>query len=258
MRENKIKRMLREGKTVVGAYIQSADPYTSEMMGMAGFDFLLLDTEHSPIDVPQVNNILIAVKGTESTVIARAIWNDPVNIKRILDTGVEGIIVPWVNTAEQCRAAVAACKYPPAGIRGFGPRRAVRIHSGSNLKDYATHANDNVSVFAQIETMEAVNNLDTILKVPGLDGIMIGPADLSGSIGRLPEIDHPDVDAVINRVLAKCQEHGVPFGMFTHTLERAKKWISRGCRIATAGGDLDFISEGIARAKKGIAEIVPR
>lgn len=258
MRPNKIRRMLRDGKTVVGAYIQSFDPVTAEMMGMAGFDFLLIDTEHSPIDVPQLNNILIALRGTESTVVVRAIWNDPVNIKRILDTGVEGIIVPWVNTPEQCRAAVAACKYPPAGIRGFGPRRAFRVLAGGSLKEYAAEANDNVSVFAQIETLEAVANLDGILKTPGLDGIMIGPADLSGSIGRLPEIDHPDVDAVIQKVLDKCVEHGVPFGMFTHTVERARKWITRGCRIATAGGDLDFVAEGIARTKKAVAEIVPR
>src|SRR4051794_804701 len=121
MRENKIKRMLKEGKTVVGSYIQSADPFTCEMIGTAGFDYILVDTEHSPIDVPQLLNIFIALRGTESSVIVRAIWNDMVNIKRILDVGADGIIVPWVNTAEECRRAVAACKYPPDGLRGFGP-----------------------------------------------------------------------------------------------------------------------------------------
>lgn len=255
MRENRLRRMLAEGRPAVGCYIQSADPFTSEMMGLAGFDFLLVDTEHSPIDVPQLLDIMIALRGSPSTVIVRAIWNDPVNIKRILDTGPEGIIVPWVNTAEECRAAVAACKYPPQGIRGFGPRRAFRVLADGNLADYAKNANDNVSVFCQIETIGAVERLDDILKVPGLDGVMIGPADLSGSIGRLPDIDHPDVDAVIQRVSDKCRQHGVAFGMFTHTPERARKWMARGCRIATVGGDLDFVFAGIQRAKGVSAEL---
>lgn len=258
MRENKVKRMLREGKTVVGAYIQSADAYTSEMMAMAGFDYILVDTEHSPIDAPQLNVIMIALRSSESSVIVRAVWNDAVNIKRILDLGPDGIIVPWVNTPEQCKAAVAACKYPPQGIRGFGPRRAVRVNAGGNLKEYAAQANDQISVFAQIETPEAVANLDGILSTPGLDGIMIGPADLSMNHGWLPDLDSPQLDAVIEKVLAKCNQHKVPFGMFTHTVDRAKKWIAKGCRIATAGGDLDFIAEGITRTKKGLAELLGR
>jgi 2-keto-3-deoxy-L-rhamnonate aldolase RhmA len=258
MRENKIKRLIREGKVVCGSYIQSADPYTSEMMGMAGFDYILVDTEHSPIDVPQLNVIMIALRASESGVIVRAIWNDVVNLKRILDLGPDGVIVPWVNTAEECRKAVAACKYQPVGVRGFGPRRAARISAGGNIKEYAAGANDQVSVFVQIETPQAVGNLDEILTTPGLDGIMIGPADLSMSHGMLPDLDAPALDAIIDKVLAKCKQHKVPFGMFTHTVERAKKWVAKGAQIVTAGGDLDFIAEGIARVKKAVPEITGR
>jgi 2-keto-3-deoxy-L-rhamnonate aldolase RhmA len=257
MRENKIKRLLKDGKAVCGSYIQSPDAYTAEMMAMAGFDFILVDTEHSPIDVPQLNIVMIALRGSESSVVVRAIWNDPVNIKRILDLGPEGIIVPWVNSAEECRRAVAACKYQPEGVRGFGPRRAFRINAGGNLKEYAAEANKQIAVFVQIETPQAVAALDEILTTPGLDGIMIGPADLSMSHGLLPDLDAPALDAIIDKVLAKCKQHKVPFGMFTHTVERAKKWAARGAQIVTAGGDLDWIAEGIARVKKALPEIIP-
>jgi 2-keto-3-deoxy-L-rhamnonate aldolase RhmA len=254
MRENGMKRKLQAGQAVIGSVITTPEPFLAEVMGAAHFDFLLIDTEHCPFSVYQLQTVLIALQSTESTLIVRAPWNDPVAVKQILDVGAEGVIFPWVSTRAECEAAVAAAKYPPEGLRGFGPRRAARLSGDAH--EYARRANEEIMVLVQIERAEALDRLDEILTTPGLDGIMIGPADLAASLGHLHDMEHQEVDAAIQRVLDGCKQHGVPFGMFTGSAERARKWIGRGGRIATLGGDIWFIDMGIALAKREIASIL--
>jgi 2-keto-3-deoxy-L-rhamnonate aldolase RhmA len=250
MRENRVKRLLRSGKTAVGSVISLPDPFVAEIMAGIGFDFLLIDTEHTPITISELQTLLIALRTTESTILVRAPWNDVVMIKQILDVGAEGVIAPWVNTPEEAQRAVAAARYPPVGIRGYGPRRAARL--SSSPAEYVRRANEEILVIGQIETLTAVENLDGILSTPGLDAIMIGPADLAASMGHIHDLMNPEVDGMIEHVLRKCKEHSVPFGMFTGTLERARQWVSQGAQIATVGGDVPFLLAGAAAAKQEI------
>ncbi len=254
MRDNRVKCLLKEGKAVVGSVISLPDPFVAEVMASVGFDFIIIDTEHCPITINELQNILIALRPTESTIIVRAAWNDVVMIKQILDVGAEGIIVPWVNSDEEAKQAVAAAKYPPLGIRGCGPRRAARFSASRD--EYLAKANDNILVLGQIETVQAVENLDAILQVDGLDGIMVGPADLACSMGYIHDLENSAVDEMIGHILCKCKEKGVHFGMFTGTMEKARKWIKRGGQIATAGSDVGFIVEGSARTKTEIDELL--
>jgi len=253
MPQNRMKEKLRGGQAVIGSAVTLAEAFVSEMMGAAGFDFLLIDMEHVPLTVRDVQSILIAAGRTESTLVVRAPWNDPVAVKQILDVGAEGVIFPWINTRAECEAAVAAAKYPPAGIRGYGPRRAARR---DGAEAYRRSANDQVLVLAQIERIEAVGRLDEILPTPGLDGIMIGPADLALSMGHLNDMENPEVETAIRRTLEACLRHDVPFGIFSGTAEKARKWIGLGGQIATVGGDTSFIDAGIAQAKREIARIL--
>ncbi|MDP6356372.1 MAG: aldolase/citrate lyase family protein [Planctomycetota bacterium] len=250
MRENRVKAILKEGKATIGSGISLPDPFVAEVMGQVGFDFLIIDLEHSPLTTSELQTIFIALRDSQSTKIVRSPWNDPVWVKRILDLGAEGIIFPWISSREECEQAVASTKYPPVGIRGWGPRRAARLSNDAG--EYFAKANDNILVFAQIENSGAVGNLDEILSTPGLDGIMIGPADLSASYGHLMDRDHQEVQDAMNLVLEKCKEHKVPFGLFSGTLELAQYWIERGGQIATVGGDVGFMESAAAQARKDI------
>jgi 2-keto-3-deoxy-L-rhamnonate aldolase RhmA len=250
MRENRVKQLLKAGKPAIGSIVSLPDLFVAEVMAGVGFDFLLIDTEHAPVTISELQTLLIALRGTESTIIVRAAWNDVVMVKQILDVGAEGVIIPWVNTPEEARRAVAAARYPPVGVRGLGPRRAGRL--SSSPAEYVRKANDEILLIGQIETTTAVENLDGILSTPGLDAIMVGPGDLAASMGHIHELNTPAVDAMIGRILQKCKEHHVPFGMFTGSLERARQWVSQGGLIATVGGDLTFVVNGAAEAKRQI------
>lgn len=256
MRTNQVKQRLKAGEAVIGCIMGMPEPFIVEQMAMANFDFLLTDMEHTPLSVYQLQSMLISARGTESNFIVRSPWNDPVAIKQILDAGAEGIIVPWVNSREECEAAVAACRYPPDGIRGIGPRRAGRLDG--NTTAYLRQANEEVLVLVQIEQLSAVERLEEILATPGLDGIMVGPADLAASMGYRDDLGNAEVERAIGRILDGCLKHDVPFGMFTQTAERARKWIERGGKIATVGADFLFIDAGIAQTKKDIASILGR
>ena len=256
MRENRVKAKLRAGEAVIGSVITYPEPFVVEAMAEANFDFLLIDLEHTALTIYQLQSMLIAARGTDSTFIVRAPWNDPVWIKQILDVGAEGIIIPWVNSRAECEQAVGAAKYPPEGLRGIGPKRAGRLDG--NLQHYLAHANDEILVLPQVEQIGAVERLDEILTTPGVDGIMVGPADLAASMGYRDDLGNPAVESTIRRILAGCQRHNVPFGMFTGTAEKARHWIGLGGKIATAGADFLFIDTGIARTKREIADILGR
>jgi len=168
--KNRVKKLLKEGKKTSGAWLQIASPFTAEIMGRAGFDWLLIDMEHGPGNILTLVSQLQAISGTDTCALVRTPWNDFVAIKRILDTGVHGLLIPYVNTREEAEAAVRACRYPPDGIRGVaGSPRAQGF--GQNVQDYLKNANDEILLITAVETPEAVANLDQILTVEGVDGI---------------------------------------------------------------------------------------
>jgi 2-keto-3-deoxy-L-rhamnonate aldolase RhmA len=247
MRDNRTKRIMLSGGLALGVSVTIPDPFVTEVVGGAGFDFVLIDAEHSPIAVDQLQVMLIALRSSQSTVLVRPAANDPALIKQILDLGAEGLVVPGVDDAAACAAAVAAARYPPLGRRGFGPRRAARLDGGRPA--YLARADEEVAVLVMIESAAAVAGIDAILKTPGLDGIMVGPADLAATMGHLTDLSHPDIRSAVGDVRDACERHSVPFGIFTATEQAARDWAAAGARFMTVGADTQFVDQGIAKSR---------
>ena len=186
MRPNKVKALWKEGKPAVAGWISSGNPYIAEAMAHAGFDALVVDMQHGMgVTADRAIACLQAISTTDTVPVVRVPWNEPAAMQLVLDAGAYGIIVPLVNTPEEAARAVGACRYPPLGYRSIGPNRAP-LYAGA---DYAQHANEEVFVLTMVETMQAVENLEEMAKIPGLDGFYIGPADLALSIGIAPGPD---------------------------------------------------------------------
>ncbi len=250
-----MKAKIKDGKAVVGSIVSLNHPTTLRMMGQAGFDFLLIDTQHSANDVGVVNDMIIGARPTDSAIIVRVPYNRPWLINSALDVGADGVIVPLVNTREEAESAVAAAKYPPDGVRSWGPWNNEKYLEPPG---YWARANDELIVLVQIESLEAMENIDEILSVKGLDGTMVGPTDLTLSMG-LPQKfppELPEVDKMIQRILAKCKEHNVAFGHFTSTFEVAEKWTRRGGQIATVQSDQAFLNTTAAATVTQIRELL--
>lgn len=199
---NIVKESLRDGRKTCGGFLQTMSPVAAEIMAQAGFDWLIVDLEHAPGNFANLQAQLQAMNGSGVVPFARAPWNDAVAIKRILDTGVLGVLVPYVNTRQEAEAAVAACKYPPQGVRGVaGSPRAAGYTA--NAKAYLHSANEETIVMVAVETPDAVANLDEILAVEGLDGIFIGPMDLATSMGFLGDPTAPEVKSAVTTIEKK-------------------------------------------------------
>ncbi len=201
-----LKAKWRRGEASPGMWMSLTDITVAEMIGDIGLDWVAIDTEHTAIDLQTLQNLLIALGDTPT--LARAPGKDPDHIKRLLDMGADGVIVPQIESADEARAAVAACKYPPLGIRGTGPRRPSRY--GLDEKAYLAAANERTVVAIMIETVGVVEDFDAVLEVEGLDACMIGAVDLSASMGLLPDFDDPRVIATIDEVAAKARANGMP------------------------------------------------
>ncbi|GAF47602.1 HpcH/HpaI aldolase family protein [Rhodococcus wratislaviensis] len=245
MRENATKHRLVSGEPSLGVSLTISDPFVAEVIGNAGFDFVMIDTEHAPLTVAGLQSILMALRPSVSTTIVRTAANDPTLIKQTLDLGAEGIIVPDVTDRESCLRAVDAARYAPAGSRAFGPRRAARL--GGGRAAYLQNANAEILVFAMVEHVDAVENIDEILATPGLDGILVGPADLAVSMGHLHDLSNAEVSAAITRVLEACKRHSFPFGIFAASEPAARNWVERGASFVTIGADIQFLDQGLAR-----------
>ena len=228
--KNRVKQMLIEGKKTSGAWIQIASPFTAEIMSRAGFDWLLIDMEHGPGDILTLVSQLQAMSGTDTCALVRTPWNDFVAIKRILDTGVHGLLIPYVNTKEEAEEAVRACRYPPEGIRGVaGSPRAQGF--GQNVQDYLKNANDEILLITAVETPEAVANLDQILTVEGVDGIFIGPMDLASNMGYLGQPGQPEVQDVIAGIERKVFASGKILATLAGTWDQAQKLYDKGYQM---------------------------
>jgi 4-hydroxy-2-oxoheptanedioate aldolase len=206
MRKNKALETLRNGGEVVTGWMASSSSLIAELMALKGFDAVTVDMQHGVSDYNDLVPMLQAISTTETTPLVRTPWNDPAIIGRILDAGAYGVICPMVNTGAEAEAFVMACRYPPIGRRSVGPIRA-SLYAGS---DYFAHANDEILTLAMIESRQALDNLDDILKTPHLDGIFVGPSDLAVSLGYKPGFDpqFPEVQEAVRMIAAKCIEHG--------------------------------------------------
>jgi len=227
---NLFRERICSGKICVGMAITFSDPAVSELVAEAGYDFTWIDMEHAPLDIPATLGHVMALRGTETAPFVRVRCNDVNVIKPMLDLAPAGIIVPAVSTAEEAGAAVRACKYPPVGVRGYGPRRGQRYGAVSQ-QEYLTTADQQILVMVQIEHIEAVRNLDSILEVPGLDGICLGPNDLSGSMGKLGKIDDPEVVRAMDSVMEKVKRTQVFLGVSTgYNSDTLPVWLEKGAQ----------------------------
>jgi len=242
---------------VVGCWHAIQDPTVTETLRDLDLDFLVFDQQHVAMTIESLQSSFIALRPSKLAALVRMLRNDAADIGQVLDAGADGVIVPMVNTEEDARHAVAAVKYRPDGIRSFGPRRALLRYD--SLDAFIAEANDSI-VIVQIETAEAVANLDAILSVPGLSAVMIGPGDLAISLGFFDDLRNPAVDVVVQSVLDRCRERDVPFGIFTDSIETSLAWIDRGALIINCYADLGFVTDGMtrmaaefagARARKG-------
>ena len=254
--ENRVKRMVQAGKKTAGAWAQACSPITAEILGRGGFDWILIDMEHSPGDLQTLVTQFQALGASGAVPIVRAPWNDLVWIKRILDAGAYGVMIPYVNTREQAIAAVQACKYPPLGVRGIaGSPRAAGF--GRDTASYLKRANDEILVILQVETPQAIQNLEEIGKVPGVDLLFIGPMDLATSMGHFGNPAHPEVQAAIATVEAKAKALGIPLGTISAGWEQAKALYDRGYQLITLISDVVVLSKTSAEAMAKFKEAFP-
>ena len=241
MRKNKLKQIFKEDKAVVNGWLQIPSSFSAEVMANLGWDSLTIDMQHGVIDYPNALQMLQAISTTEVVPMARVNWNEPGQIMKILDAGAYGVICPMVSNREQAEKFVKACLYPPKGYRSFGPIRGL-IYGGS---DYGDHSNDELLKLAMIETSEALQNLDEIMSTPDLDGIYIGPADLSLAIGQKPAFDNPEGSPVyeqITNILNHAKKHNLVAGIHNATPEYAQKMINLGFQFVTVASEQKFMT----------------
>lgn len=247
---NKLKRDLKAGKVCFGATITLSNPVVSEIMSHLDYDWLWFEMEHTVMSEESVLSMLQATNGADVTTIVRVPWNDKTMIKRLLDTGTDGIIVPLVRTKEDAENAVKAMKYPPMGERGGGLARAQCY--GLHMGEYMSTANDEVMTILMIEHIDAVENIEEILSVPGVDSVMVGALDLSGSMGILGNMDEPKLEEAIQKVLKACKKMDVPCGIIAFDPNQAKERIAQGFTNIVIGMDVLYLSSA---AKNTLAQM---
>lgn len=234
-----LKAKIRAGEFCRGAWLSIPNTAIGDSLAHAGFDFVIFEAEHSPITVDHIEAMSVLFRHTSTTPIVRVGYNDMVEIKRALDSGAEGLVIPMVNTAEEAKRAVAYAKYPPQGVRGVAPRAAAEF---GRAADYIRTANERVVVMPQVEHIDAVNNLDAILAVPGIEVLFVGPSDLSASMGHLGHQEHPDVQAAIDLTIKKATAAGVALATVSRNPEEAVANAQRGFQLVTLGSDLSFMN----------------
>ncbi|WP_119165761.1 HpcH/HpaI aldolase family protein [Algihabitans albus] len=249
-----LKARLIAGEPCFGVWCELYASMATEILAEAGFDCLLVDLEHGSGSYRDAVSQLQAIKGTGCTPLIRVPWNDPVAIKRTLDIGAAGVMIPAISSPEEAEAAVAACKYPPEGFRGAAPGIVRATAFGLKADDYLAGINDKLLIVAQIETQRGVEAVEEIASVEGLDLLFIGPMDLSADIGLLGQTEHPKVQALIERVETATLEAGRALGSIVFPGRSASDLLARGHRLIVGQSDVDFIRNGalaaLAEARK--------
>jgi 4-hydroxy-2-oxoheptanedioate aldolase len=239
---NPFKKAILSGRPQVGLWVSLVSAYSAELVAGAGFDWLLIDGEHSPNDVDTVLAQLQAVAPYPVSPVIRPAWNDKVLMKRYLDVGVQTFLVPYVQTVEEAEAAVAAIRFPPRGIRGVaGVTRASRF---GRVADYHRRAEEELCLLVQVETREGLDNLEKIAKVDGIDGVFIGPADLAAGLGHLGDIGHAEVQSAIEDAIRRIKACGKAPGILTPDEKLAKRYIELGTLFTAVGLDAVILARG--------------
>lgn len=253
MRKNTLKEIWKRGEAVINGWCSIPNSFSAEIMAHQGFDSITIDMQHGLVDYQVAVTMLQAISTTNVIPLTRIPWNDPARIMKILDAGSYGVICPMINTPEDAEYFVRACKYPPEGFRSFGPIRAKyssggAIHGGG---DYHNFANDEILSIPQIETREAIKNLDKILSTPGLGGIYIGPSDLSMALGKEPRKGQSDPEVVEAKaeILGKAKQYGIPAGIHTNSMDVAIQMIKDGFQLVSLQSDDRFL---MSRAKQEV------
>jgi len=247
---NPFKKAIAGARPALGCWISSASPVTAEAMGFAGYDFLVLDSEHAPADMSEIMGMLRAVAGTPAAPVTRVPWNDMVMIKRVLDAGAQTLLLPFVQDAGEAARAVAHMRYPPHGVRGVaGTTRASRY---GLVRDYANRAGDELFLIVQIETAAALAQLPKIAAVPGVDSIFIGPSDLAASMGHLGDFMHADVQRALEEAAKACRKAGVPGGCLAGNPAMAKRYLDYGYTWMAMGSDLNMM---MSRAQEWLGDM---
>ncbi len=246
---NAFKHALAAGQLQIGLWSSLCSNVAAEVIADSGFDWILLDTEHSPNEIPGLLSQLQAVARGTATPIVRAAWNDMVLIKRILDIGAQSLLIPFVQNAEEAKRAVAAAYYPPAGIRGTaGSTRASRYGRVSN---YLKCANEEICVLVQVETRSALDQIEAIAAVEGIDGVFIGPSDLAASLGHVGELQHPENQAAIEDAARRLKKVGKAAGILSTNEDESRRYIAWGYTFVAVGADIGLLARNAdALAKK--------
>jgi 4-hydroxy-2-oxoheptanedioate aldolase len=237
---NELKRAFREGRPQIGLWSQLTSPVAAEILSRSGFDFVVIDTEHAPNELPHVLAQLQAMAGGTASPVVRAAWNDPVLVKRLLDVGAQSLIVPFVQNADEARRAVAATRYPPHGMRGVAV--ATRASGYGRVAGYLARAHEELCVLVQIETRAALAHIESIAGVDGVDGLFIGPADLSADLGHLGDPGHPDVREAIDGAVRRIRATGKAAGILAPVEADARHYLDVGCLFVAVGSDVGLLA----------------
>jgi 4-hydroxy-2-oxoheptanedioate aldolase len=242
MRANRLREIWAAGKPAIGGWCNMPGGFSAELMASQGWDAVTIDTQHGVIGYADMLAMLQAISTTPAVPLVRVSWNQPGEIMRALDAGAYGIICPMVNDAAECAAFVQACRYPPAGYRSSGPTRAI-VYGGP---DYLAKADGEILALAMVETAQGLANVEAIVATPGLDGVYIGPSDLSLSLGGPPgqDQDAPALMAAFDTILAACKAAGVRAGVHTASVAYSQKMIARGFDLVSVGSDVRYLMTG--------------
>lgn len=247
--ENKLKKKLLAREPAIGCWLSTGSPMAAEIVANAGYDAVVIDHEHGPGDFLNAISLMQACGEVGTPTMMRVPWNDMVYIKRALDIGMQGILVPYVQTAKEAKAAVDACHYPVKGLRGVAPHAGRCSRWGQRLDEYMASWPEQLLLMVQIETAEAVENIEEIAAVDGVDGVFIGPADLHASLGYLGERAHADVMPRIDDAIRRIVKAGKAPGILTDSEENARRWIALGALFVAVGADVGLL----ARAADALA-----
>ncbi|MDO6729003.1 aldolase/citrate lyase family protein [Marinovum sp. 2_MG-2023] len=250
MRSNTIKTRLAAGETVVNGWLSIGSTYSAEGVGHSGVDSVTVDLQHGMLSFQEALHMLQALSSTPAIPLVRVPDLDPAQIMHLLDAGAYGIICPMISTPEEAEALVSACRYPPFGTRSFGPSRGL-LYGG---KDYVAEANDTVMVIPMIETAEAVDRIDDILAVEGVDMVYIGPNDLAFAVDGHVGFPRPKSEAAITKIVASAKRHGTPVGIFCSDAKDARARRDQGCALVTPGNDFAHLTRSVAAAVAALSD----
>jgi 4-hydroxy-2-oxoheptanedioate aldolase len=238
---NHFKHALRKGQPQIGLWSHLCSPISTEILGHCGFDWMVLDMEHSPNELPEVLSQLQALGNSPTMPVVRPPWNDMVTFKRLLDIGVQTLIVPYIQNADEARQAVAYTRYPPHGVRGYAG--APRASGYGRIPDYSKRCTDEICLLLQIETLEGLKHLEAIAQIEGVDGVFIGPGDLSADMGQLGNPKHPEVVAAVEDAFKRIRACGKAPGVLTGDESLARHFIDIGGLFVAVGADQNLLRD---------------